>query len=66
MTPQDSEQESAPEPDPFALVDDDDEEPLPPRQELHALGQLAAGVIAVVLLIVVVLATSAVLTWMFR
>jgi hypothetical protein len=64
MTPEDSEEESPPEPDPFAL--DDDDEPLPPRQELHPLGQLAAGVLAVVVLIAVVLATSAVLTWVFR
>jgi hypothetical protein len=64
MTPEDSEEESAPEPDPFAL--DDDDEPLPPRQELHAVGQLAAGVLAVVVLIAAVLATSALLTWVFR
>jgi hypothetical protein len=64
MTPEGSGVESESEPDPFAP--DDDEESLPPRQELHALGQLAAGVVAVVVLIAVVLATSALLAWMFR
>jgi hypothetical protein len=64
MTSDQTTDEPPREPDPFAL--DDDDEPLPPRQELHPVGQLVAGVLAVVLLIAAVLATSAVLTWMFR
>ena len=63
MTSEEPTEDPGTELDPFGI---DDDAPLPPRQGLGALGQLAAGVIAVVVLIVAVLGTSAVLGWMFR